>query len=134
MSAWTRTIVVPLSIMSALQAGAAARARSGGSPSCSASDLPRRPPRRTALVSLDELLPGRRPGPEVARPPGARRPGGSRRIRAAHRWMLDHFENSDGLGAIFPPMIYTVIALRVPGLRRRFARGAVGAGSSSTTS
>jgi squalene-hopene/tetraprenyl-beta-curcumene cyclase len=25
--------------------------------------------------------------------------------------MLDHFENSDGLGAIFPPMIYTVVAL-----------------------
>ncbi len=29
--------------------------------------------------------------------------------------MLDHFENSDGLGAIFPPMIYTVIALRCLG-------------------
>ncbi|WP_435010682.1 squalene--hopene cyclase [Tundrisphaera lichenicola] len=32
-------------------------------------------------------------------------------VRSAHRWMLDHFENSDGLGAIFPPMIYTVVAL-----------------------
>ncbi len=34
-----------------------------------------------------------------------------RGIRAAHKWMFDHFENSDGLGAIFPPMIYTVVAL-----------------------
>jgi squalene-hopene/tetraprenyl-beta-curcumene cyclase len=29
--------------------------------------------------------------------------------------MLDHFENTDGLGAIFPPMIYAVIALRCLG-------------------
>jgi squalene-hopene/tetraprenyl-beta-curcumene cyclase len=29
--------------------------------------------------------------------------------------MLNHFENSDGLGAIFPPMIYTVIALKCLG-------------------
>ena len=32
--------------------------------------------------------------------------------------MLDHFENSDGLGAIFPPMIYTVIALKCLGYDR----------------
>jgi squalene-hopene/tetraprenyl-beta-curcumene cyclase len=36
-------------------------------------------------------------------------------IRAAHRWIIEHFENSDGLGAIFPPMIYTVIALHCLG-------------------
>ena len=29
--------------------------------------------------------------------------------------MLEHFENSDGLGAIFPPMIYTVVALECLG-------------------
>jgi squalene-hopene/tetraprenyl-beta-curcumene cyclase len=29
--------------------------------------------------------------------------------------MLEHFESSDGLGAIFPPMIYTVIALHCLG-------------------
>ena len=33
-------------------------------------------------------------------------------IKAAHRWMLDHCENTDGLGAIFPPMVYSIIALR----------------------
>ncbi len=35
-------------------------------------------------------------------------------LRAA-KWMLEHFEESDGVGAIFPPMIYTVIALRCMG-------------------
>jgi hypothetical protein len=44
-------------------------------------------------------------------PAGWRRPG----VSAAHRWMLEHLENSDGLGAIFPPMIYTIIALRCLG-------------------
>ena len=43
-------------------------------------------------------------------------------IEAAHRWMLEHCENTDGLGAIFPPMVYSIIALRVPGLRRRIRR------------
>ena len=33
-------------------------------------------------------------------------------VRAAHRWMLEHCENTDGLGAIFPPMVYSIIALR----------------------
>ena len=47
--------------------------------------------------------------------------------------MLEHFEDSDGLGAIFPPMIYTVIALHCLGYERRLAAGALGAASSSTT-
>jgi len=38
-----------------------------------------------------------------------------RGVRKAERWMLDHFENSAGLGAIFPPMVYALIALRVLG-------------------
>ena len=36
-------------------------------------------------------------------------------IRAAHRWMLEHCEKTDGLGAIFPPMVYSIIALRCLG-------------------
>ena len=49
--------------------------------------------------------------PTAGRPKSWRKPG----LAAAHRWMLDHFENSDGLGAIFPPMIYTVVALECLG-------------------
>ena len=38
-----------------------------------------------------------------------------RAIRTAANWMIDRFEGSDGLGAIFPPMIWSVIALRCLG-------------------
>src|SRR5207248_8325855 len=37
-------------------------------------------------------------------------------VRKAARWMREHFEDSDGVGAIFPPMIYTAIALRCLGV------------------
>ena len=35
--------------------------------------------------------------------------------RAAEKWMLEHFERSDGLGAIYPPMMYAIMALDVLG-------------------
>ncbi len=37
-------------------------------------------------------------------------------LRKAVAWVRAHYEDSDGLGAIFPPMIYTVIALRCLGV------------------
>ena len=33
-------------------------------------------------------------------------------IDAAKQWMLDRFAGSDGLGAIFPPMIWSIVALK----------------------
>ena len=36
-------------------------------------------------------------------------------IAKAERWMVEHFADSDGLGAIFPPIIYTIISLRCLG-------------------
>jgi squalene-hopene/tetraprenyl-beta-curcumene cyclase len=36
-------------------------------------------------------------------------------FRAAERWMLDHCQAADGLGAIYPPMMYTIMALDVLG-------------------
>jgi squalene-hopene/tetraprenyl-beta-curcumene cyclase len=33
-------------------------------------------------------------------------------VRLARSWMLGHFADSDGLGAIYPPIIYTIISLR----------------------
>jgi squalene-hopene/tetraprenyl-beta-curcumene cyclase len=35
-----------------------------------------------------------------------------RALRRAKEWLLAHFEDSDGVGAIFPPIIYTIISLR----------------------
>jgi squalene-hopene/tetraprenyl-beta-curcumene cyclase len=37
-------------------------------------------------------------------------------LRRAASWMRERFTDSDGLGAIFPPMIYTVVALRCLGV------------------
>jgi squalene-hopene/tetraprenyl-beta-curcumene cyclase len=117
MSAWTRTIVVPLSIISAFKPVRRLPAEQGVAELFRA-DLPRRPARGTrapvswanfflavdrALKWADRLLPRR-----------WRRPG----IQAAHRWILEHCENTDGLGAIFPPMISTVIAFECLGYAR----------------
>ncbi len=36
-------------------------------------------------------------------------------LRKARDWMLSHFEDSDGVGAIFQPIIYSIISLRCLG-------------------
>ncbi len=36
-------------------------------------------------------------------------------IRKAERWMIERFHKSDGLGAIYPPMMYAIMALDVLG-------------------
>lgn len=110
MSAWTRTIVVPLSIISALKPSRRL-ADEVGIPELFRDDLPRQPWRRrgkwlswrNVFLTIDRAL----KWAERIVPTSWRNPG----LRAAHRWMIDHFEHSDGLGAIFPPMIYTVIVL-----------------------
>jgi squalene-hopene/tetraprenyl-beta-curcumene cyclase len=113
MSSWTRTIVVPLSIISALKP-VAKPPEHLGIPELFRHDLPK-PSRRTRnpiswenfFLAADRMMKwfGK------LQPSALRKLG----VRAAHRWMIEHFENSDGLGAIFPPMIYTVIALRCLG-------------------
>jgi squalene-hopene/tetraprenyl-beta-curcumene cyclase len=36
-------------------------------------------------------------------------------IQQVERWLLEHTKHSDGLGAIYPPMVYLIIALRCLG-------------------
>lgn len=43
------------------------------------------------------------------------RPLRRRALQAAETWMLERFEASDGLGAIFPPIVWSVVALRCLG-------------------
>jgi squalene-hopene/tetraprenyl-beta-curcumene cyclase len=115
MSSWTRTILVPLSIMAAHQPVRVLPAERG----------------------IRELFldPPETPQP-VCRPTSGRwswtnffltvdrlwkrldrwSPLRRRAIRKAAGWMREHFQDSDGVGAIFPPMIYTVIALRCLGV------------------
>ncbi len=110
MSAWTRTIVVPLSIMSYYKPVCRLGAERGIAELFRGDRVT--PQRRTArwfswtnfflgmdrtLKWLDRLV-----------PTAWRQPA----VRAAHRWVLEHCENTDGLGAIFPPMVYSIIAFR----------------------
>jgi squalene-hopene/tetraprenyl-beta-curcumene cyclase len=113
MSAWTRTIVVPLSIWSAFRPLRAVEPERGVA-ELFRDDLPRATWKRrrglnweSFFLGIDRVLKLL----DRCLPRASRRAG----IRAAHRWMLEHFEDSDGLGAIYPPMISTVIALKCLG-------------------
>lgn len=112
MSSWTRTIVVPLSIFSAHQPTRKLPAELC-IPELFLEDpkTPRWPHPLTRrwltwnnfFLVLDQLYKNVQ---EYLGP--------IRRIalRKAERWLLDHFADSDGVGAIFPPIIYTIISLR----------------------
>lgn len=124
MSAWSRTILIPLSIMWAHRP---------------ARSLPESMGIRELFVNSPEELP-------VAMPPcetldalkkrtwfdwrkiflridrvfkfvdGMRiRPFRRMALKRAERWMIERFAKSDGLGAIFPPIIWSVIALKCLG-------------------
>lgn len=116
MSSWTRTILVPLSIFSAVKP---------------ARDLPE----SMGIKELFKEDPGKRRWPAKPTPrfcswsnfflgvdwglkrlipfiPKIRK----KAIEKAAAWMREHFRNSDGVGAIFPPMIYTVVALKCLGV------------------
>jgi squalene-hopene/tetraprenyl-beta-curcumene cyclase len=113
MSAWTRTIVVPLSIMSYFKPVRALPADRGIA-ELFRSDLgwpSRRTPRLCSWTNFFLAVDGLLKWLDRSLPSSWRQ----RAVRAAHRWMLDHCENTDGLGAIFPPMVYSIIALRCLG-------------------
>jgi squalene-hopene/tetraprenyl-beta-curcumene cyclase len=110
MSAWTRTIVVPLSIMSYYKPVRRLGPEQGiAELFCGAK--PRRHARLVSWTSFFLAVDRTLKLLDRCVPAAWRRPG----IRAAHRWMMAHCENTDGLGAIFPPMIYSVIALKCLG-------------------
>jgi len=116
MSSWTRTIVVPLSIFSAHRPVRQLPAEQGiGELFLEHPDTPLWPhppsgwwPSWTnCFLGLDWLYKkAERVGLGFIR---------RRALQSAAAWMLEHLEDSDGLGAIFPPMVYTIICLRCLG-------------------
>ncbi len=122
MSSWTRTIVVPLSILSACQPVTQVP------PECGIRELfirqpedwpALRPPGAAAserLVSWESFF---RLTDRALKMMQRRKlaPLRKRALKAAEKWMLDRFKNSEGLGAIFPPMVWSVIGLRCLGYR-----------------
>jgi squalene-hopene/tetraprenyl-beta-curcumene cyclase len=135
MSSWTRTIVVPLSIFYAhkpvRQLPELLNIRELFLQAPDASRWPHAPDKRliswtNAFLAIDWVLKrldpwkrGKGPAaPKAVRPSILMWPFALIRLLALRRaksWLFEHFAASDGVGAIFPPMIYTVICLRCMG-------------------
>ena len=119
-SSWARTIIVPLSIMWACQPSRELEPRRGVRelflkeptdwPPLRCPDLPG----GTGLFSWDRFFRVVDRGlkwyqrHQVA-------PLRRHALRKAEAWMLERFEGSDGLGAIFPPIVWSIVALRCLG-------------------
>ncbi len=121
MSAWSRTIVVPLSLLWAYKPQRQLPSE------LLIDELFVKPPQKLNAVpdvsdKVDELsyktwVPWAWIFRQVDRTyklfeklgfPPYRRKG----IRVAASWMLERFHNSDGLGAIFPPIVWSIVALK----------------------
>jgi squalene-hopene/tetraprenyl-beta-curcumene cyclase len=119
-SSWSRTILVPLSILSAYRPATKLDTRLGI--------------RELFLKSPDRWPPLRCPGFKGSSGPlswesffrlvdhackwfqrNSFLPLRRRAIQVAARWMIERFEGSDGLGAIFPPIIWSIVALKCLG-------------------
>lgn len=120
MSSWSRTIVVPLSIVSALEPVRELSAEQGIR-ELFVRDPENWPPLRcpglpggTGLLSWDRFF---RTVDGLFKFGQKHRllPTRKRAIRTALDWMLKRFERSDGLGAIFPPIVFSLVALRALG-------------------
>ncbi len=119
-SAWSRTIIVPLSIISAMRPVRHLRSDQG------IDELFLQkpedwPPLRcpglkggTGLLSWDRFfrtVDGLLKACQRYRLTPLRR----RAMARCERWMLDRFEQSDGLGAIYPPIVWSILALKCLG-------------------
>jgi squalene-hopene/tetraprenyl-beta-curcumene cyclase len=119
-SSWSRTIIVPLSIISAMQPVRRLDPCRGirelflrepeNWPSLRCPGLPG----GTGLVSWDRFF---RTIERLLKWGQRLRllPFRQKAIKAAEKWMLDRFQQSDGLGAIYPPIVWSIIALRCLG-------------------
>lgn len=117
MSSWTRTILVPLSIVQSL---AGERTPPNGInvnelfvPGGKLS-LPKRGALSRLFHQADRLI-------KVWHRRGAQDPGKALRrkaLREAERWMLERLHHTEGLGAIYPAMMYSIMAMDALGYER----------------
>jgi squalene-hopene/tetraprenyl-beta-curcumene cyclase len=119
-SSWSRTMIVPLSIISACQPVRRIEAARG------IRELFLRQPRHWPPLRCPGMTGGTGPlswdrffrvvekmlkwAQRLRLMPWRRRA-----IAAAERWMLERFQRSDGLGAIYPPIVWSIVALRCLG-------------------
>ncbi|HXO18564.1 MAG TPA: squalene--hopene cyclase [Thermoanaerobaculia bacterium] len=109
-SAWSRTIVVPLSVIWALRPVRAVPAECGIAelrvPAAEDPGSPRNGDSRFWRRFFHLLDRGLKRGEQLRLTP-MRRPA----LERAEAWILERLEDSDGLGAIFPPIVNTIFAL-----------------------
>jgi squalene-hopene/tetraprenyl-beta-curcumene cyclase len=118
MSSWTRTIVVPLSIFSAFKPVRHVPPERGVRELfLQAPETPMSPaPYGRRLFSWGNFFLGVDAAYKKAERWGLLGPLRKIAVAKAAAWMRERFTDSDGLGAIFPPMIYTVVSLRCLGV------------------
>ncbi len=119
-SSWSRTIIVPLSIISALRPVRRLQPRLGIS-ELFLKEPENWPPLRcpgltggTGVLSWDCFF---RTIDSLAKFCQRRRwlPLRKKALMAAEQWMRARFDHSDGLGAIYPPIVWSIIALKCLG-------------------
>jgi squalene-hopene/tetraprenyl-beta-curcumene cyclase len=120
LSAWSRTMLVPLSIISAMRPARRVEPRYG------IRELFLQEPQHwpalhcpglsggTGLLSWNRFF---RTIDGLLKWCQKRRllPLRHKAIAAAERWMIERFDGSDGLGAIYPPMVWSLVALKCLG-------------------
>jgi squalene-hopene/tetraprenyl-beta-curcumene cyclase len=109
-SAWSRTMIVPLSLMWAFKPVRLIPSERGMAELFLGAARPRSQSSDGWAVffrGVDRLI--------KACDAVGLRPLRSRAVMAGRRWMLERFEGSDGLGAIFPPIVWSIVALRAIG-------------------
>ena len=116
-SAWTRTMILPLGIVTTFRYTRSIRPEQGIRElyldPAAANRLANPPPRgiptdwRDAFLRLDQVLKWYEKRPILSLR--------NKAMREAERWLLEHLDGSEGLGAIFPPMVYILIVFRALG-------------------
>ena len=113
MSSWTRTIIVPLAIVQALGKTCATPHGTDVNELLKPGkrlSLPKRDRISELFVQADRLFKlWQQRGPQKIR---------SKAIRSAERWMLEHMQYAEGLGAIYPAMMYAIMAMDALGYER----------------
>lgn len=110
-SAWSRTMIVPLSLMWAFKPVRVLPESQGIAELFSEQDRGRRPPPAAAGDRWARFFRGVDAFVKASESLGLR-PLRSRAVMACRRWMLERFTDSDGLGAIFPPIVWSIVALK----------------------
>jgi len=113
-SAWSRTMIVPLSLIWAFKPVRAIPADRGIEELFAADEHSASPPPTGGDGAWARFFRGVDRFVKVCDAFGFR-PLRSRAVQACRRWMLARFHDSDGLGAIFPPIVWSIVALRAMG-------------------